>query len=102
MLLDVAPEADRPVVIVPVGDAAAREGLLLLQELRGAGITADMGAKGNVGKRMKQANKANAKYVVLLGDDEIASGVVTLRDLDGGEQSEIARDAIVGHLSNKA
>ena len=44
----------------------------------------------------------NAKHVVLLGDDEIASGVVTLRDLDGGEQSEIARDAIVGHLSNKA
>jgi histidyl-tRNA synthetase len=102
MLLDVAPEADRPVVIVPVGDAAAREGLLLLQELRRAGVTADMGARGNVGKRMKQANKANANYVILLGDDEMASGVVTLRDLDGGDQSEIARGAIVGHLSDKA
>jgi histidyl-tRNA synthetase len=102
MLLDVAPEADRPVVIVPVGDAAAREGLLLLQELRRAGVTADMGAKGNVGKRMKQANKANAKHVILLGDDEIANGVVTLRDLDGGDQSEIERGVIVSHLSDKA
>ena len=102
MLLDVAPEADRPVVIVPVGDAAAREGLLLLQELRRAGVTADMGARGNVGKRMKQANKANAKHVILLGDDEIANGVVTLRDLDGGDQSEIERGAIVSHLSDKA
>jgi histidyl-tRNA synthetase len=99
MLLDTAPEAVRPVVIVPVGDDAAQQGLLLLQELRKAGVTADMGAKGNVGKRMKQANKANAAFAILMGDDEIEKGVVTLRDLDGGDQSEVARDAIVGQLS---
>jgi len=102
MLLEFVPEADRPVVIVPIGDAAAKQGLLLLQELRHAGVTADMGAKGNVGKRMKQANKANANYAILLGDDEIAGGVVTLRDLDGGEQTEVARDVIVSQLSNRA
>jgi len=99
MLLDAPVEAARPVVIVPVGDAAAQSGLILLQELRRAGVTADMGARGNVGKRMKQANKAHAAHVVLLGDDEIAQSVVSLRDLDSGTQSEVARGDIVGQLA---
>jgi histidyl-tRNA synthetase len=58
-----------------------------------------MGAKGNVGKRMKQANKANARYVVLMGDDELDAGVVTLRDLDGGEQQQVARGDLMAALS---
>ena len=99
MLIDEPPAVDRPVVIVPVGDRAAKEGLTLLQELRHAGIAADMGAKGNVGKRMKQANKANARYVVLMGDDELDAGVVTLRDLDGGEQQQVARGDLMAALS---
>jgi histidyl-tRNA synthetase len=99
MLIDEPPAVDRPVVIVPVGDRAAKEGLTLLQELRHVGIAADMGAKGNVGKRMKQANKANARYVVLMGDDELDAGVVTLRDLDGGEQQQVARGDLMAALS---
>ncbi len=38
---------------------------------------------------------------MLLGDDEIAQGVVSLRDLDSGTQSEVARDNIVEQLSKR-
>jgi histidyl-tRNA synthetase len=38
---------------------------------------------------MRRANRVNARAAVLIGDDEVARNVVTLRDLDSGEQSEV-------------
>ena len=38
---------------------------------------------------MKDANKANARVAVLMGEDELARDAATLRDLDTGEQSEV-------------
>ncbi len=79
-------EAPRPVAIVPVGEAGAAEALTLAQRLRRAGFTVELGFSGNMSKRMKRANRANARAAVLLGDDELARGEATVRDLDSGEQ----------------
>ena len=38
-------------------------------------------------KRMKRANRLNARAAVILGDDELAKSEATIRDLDSGEQS---------------
>jgi histidyl-tRNA synthetase len=100
MLLDEPPPAERPVAVIPVGDADA-EALVLVQQLRRGGVTADMAFRGNVGKRMKQANKVNARIAVLVGGDELARGAFAVRDLDTGEQVEVARDRIVAHLGGK-
>ena len=51
-----------------------------------------------MGKRMKRANKLNARVAVILGDDEIAKGVAALRDLDSGEQREVAFDQLAQQL----
>ena len=57
--------------------------------MRRAGLAVDMSYKGNVGRRMKRANKVNARAALILGSDELARDVVTLRDLDSGEQAEV-------------
>jgi histidyl-tRNA synthetase len=98
MLLDEPPALERPVAIIPVGADGETEALVLTQQLRRAGIKSDLGFRGNVGKRMKQANKVNARIAVLVGGDELARGAVAVRDLDTGEQVEVARDRIVAHL----
>ena len=64
------------------------------------GVTTDMAFRGNVGKRMKHANKVNAGYAVLIGADELARGVVTVRDLDTGEQQDVPHDAVVRHFQS--
>ncbi len=89
MLIGEPPAAPRPIAIVPIGNAAETAALTLAHGLRRAGCTVDLGYSGNLSKRMKRANKLNARYAVILGDDELQRGTATLRDLDSGEQEAI-------------
>jgi histidyl-tRNA synthetase len=98
MLLKQDPPARRPIALIPVGAAAERECLILADQLRRRGLYAELGYSGNLGKRMKRANKLNARVAVILGDDELAKKVATLRDLDSGEQREVAMDALAQQL----
>ena len=50
----------------------------------------DLGYSGNLARRMRRANRLNARAAVMIGEDEIARGVVTVRDLDSGDQTEVA------------
>jgi histidyl-tRNA synthetase len=95
-----APTAPRPVALAPIGEAAERRLQTLAFELRATGVATDMGYSGNLKRRMTRAGKVNARLAVILGDDELAKGVATLRDMDSGEQSEIALDALIGRLTS--
>jgi len=89
LLLAESPAAPRPIAVIPVDAAAEDETLELTHRLRKAGFTVDLGYRGNVSRRMKRANRLNARAALLLGDDERARGTVTVRDLDSGEQAEV-------------
>jgi histidyl-tRNA synthetase len=79
----------RPVAIVPLGRAAEFLCMKLAEDLRNAGFAVDLGYSGNLQRRLGRASRLNARAAVIIGDDEIARGVVALRDLDIGEQSEV-------------
>ncbi len=99
MMLEAPPPAARPIAVVPVGDDARATALEITQRLRHDGYTVDLGFSGNVGKRMKRANKLNASAAVLLGEDELARGVATIRDLDSGEQEEVDQASLTDYLA---
>lgn len=92
--------AIRPIALIPVGNEAQDAAMLLAFELRRAGFVVDLGYRGNVTRRMKRADRINARAALIIGDDEIARGVVTLRDLDSGKQQELVRDVIDAALSS--
>ena len=101
MLLE-APQPDRPrAVLVPMGDAATLMATGLLADLRSAGIAADMGYKGNMKKRMQRANDARARFAIIMGDDELARGEVSLKDLVSGEQKAVAVSGLAEALCNE-
>ena len=93
------PGPARPVAVVPIGQAAEAEALSLVQRLRRAGFTADLGFSGNLQKRLKGANKANAVAAVIIGEDELAKGAATVRDMETGEQTEVKLSALEDHLA---
>ena len=99
MLLDDPPAAPRPIAVIPVGTASEAAALRLSEELRRGGFIVDLGFAGNLSKRMKRANKLNARAAVLLGEDELAAKVATLRDLDTGAQQRVALDRLAEHLA---
>ena len=88
----------RPIAVVPIGEAAEAPALALAEDLRNIQYAVDLGYSGNVARRMRRANRVNARVAVLIGEDEIARNVVTLRDLDSGEQSEAPMDLSLSEL----
>ncbi|MFD2265501.1 histidine--tRNA ligase [Lacibacterium aquatile] len=98
MMLGFEPEVARPLVLVPLGEAAETEALKLAHQLRKAGHTVDVGFSGNLKKRLMRANKLKATKAIILGEDELAKGVAAVRDLDSGEQAEVALTDLLRHL----
>ena len=68
--------------------------------LRKAGLHTRMTyrATRNVGKLLTEAAKTNARYAVILGE-ELANGNVVIKNMDSSEQTEIAIDDIVSHIT---
>jgi histidyl-tRNA synthetase len=98
MLLDAPPPTPATVVVVPIGDNAEAPALAVLQDLRRAGIRADMAYRGNLRRRMERANRIGARAAVILGDDDIARDVAQVKDLATGEQEAVPLAEIAARL----
>jgi histidyl-tRNA synthetase len=94
-----SPEPEKPTaIIVPLGERAEIAGQRLLAELRRTGIAADMAYRGNMKKRLSRANDAGAAYALIIGDVELDSGEVQLKNLDTGEQRCIRFEVVAEAL----
>jgi histidyl-tRNA synthetase len=93
-----APDERVDVFVVDVtGGVHARD---ITAELRRAGIRADRAFGGTSMKsQMKQADRSGARRALLVGEDEVAAGEVTIRDLTTHDQRRVARGALVEELS---
>jgi histidyl-tRNA synthetase len=88
-----------PVFVAHLGPRAKQEALRLVNALRAA----DVGAWLAFGKRglksqLREAGKRGARYVVILGEDELASGVAAVRDMQAGEQTMVELAELVDWL----
>ncbi len=97
-MLDELPEATQPVALVPLGEPAERAAVKLAQELRQNGISCDLGYSGNMAKRMKRADKLHSRCALIIGDTELAKGVVQLKWLATGEQREVQLAELIATL----
>ena len=89
-LLPEEPEAV-DVFVVALGEAAQIPAFKLLHELRVAKLSAAMDFAGRSMKaQMKQANKKNARFVAILGEDEVKEASALLKDMKTSEQKKLA------------
>jgi histidyl-tRNA synthetase len=88
---------------MPLAKAALDRALRLQRELRQAGLRVLLDPEGRSFKsRMKQADRLGARFVAILGDDEMARGAWTVRDMARSEQRDVTEDRILDHLKEKA
>jgi histidyl-tRNA synthetase len=99
MLCGAPPAARRPVALVPIGAAAEAEAIKLAERLRASGLRVDLAYSGNLGRRMKRANRIAAAASVLVGEDELARGAATVRNMDSGTQEEVALASLEEYLA---
>ena len=86
--------------VVALGEAARPAAHLLARDLRHAGVHTliDYDVR-SLRAQMKRADRSGARRALILGDDEIARGEVTVKDMGSGEQAAVARGEIVQRLS---
>ncbi len=85
--------------LVGLGEDAIVRNLALMQELRAAGKACRMAAGGSLKSQMRAANKAGAAWAVIRGEDELARGVATVKNMATGEQRQENLDDLVQRLA---
>ena len=98
MLAESVPEEKRPIAIIPVVPELQTRGLAIAHDLRSRGFVIELGYRGNMSRRLKRANKLNAKASIILGPDELERGAATVRNLDTGDQEEVPLETLADHL----
>jgi len=85
--------------IIPLGDESKTSALTIAQQLRSSGLRVeisfgDRALKGS----MKAADKSGAAYVIVLGESEISSGTVELKEMSTGKTSSVTLASLQKHL----
>ncbi|WP_158796559.1 histidine--tRNA ligase [Pedobacter sp. L105] len=104
--LDLFPEsaaAGTKVLISNFDAAAELYALPLLQHLREAHVAAELyPSSAKLKKQMSYADDKSIPYVVLIGSDEMESGILTLKNMQSGDQQKLTADAIVAFFKQEA
>ena len=85
--------------IIPLGDESKTSALTIAQQLRSSGLRVeisfgDRALKGS----MKAADKSGAAYVIVLGESEVTSGTVELKEMSTGKTSSVTLASLQKHL----
>ena len=95
-------EEMRPAYIVALGDEARKEAFILQQALRAKSLYAEIDTNGRSMKgQMKAANKINADFTVIIGEDELAQGQAQIRNMETKEQETVALGNVVEYIERK-
>jgi hypothetical protein len=94
-----APPIERPLdaYVVAIGEAARAAARPLVAELRAAGLAADLAYEDRPLKaQLKMADRADARTAVIIGEQELADGAVTVRRMDDGRQTAVPLTSLPG------
>jgi histidyl-tRNA synthetase len=88
--------------VVALGDKAKDESVVIVDKLRKSGIAAEKDYQDRkVKAQFKAADRLKAKYVAVLGDDELERNVINVKDMQTGEQIEVSLDSLTEYLTEK-
>lgn len=89
----------KPIAVIPVDEAQEKEALILAQNLRSQGFSVELLTRGNMGKKMKRADKIGARFALMLGESEITSNQVTVKKLADGSQQTVTRSDLKAYIA---
>jgi histidyl-tRNA synthetase len=87
------------VYVAPLGAGMNGEAAMLARELRREGVVADLGDESfRLKKSFEAATKAGAKYILIVGENEVKAGAFSLKNLESGEQVSVAKSDLAGKI----
>ncbi|MBQ3933717.1 MAG: histidine--tRNA ligase, partial [Elusimicrobiaceae bacterium] len=95
-------QKNKTIFVVSVEESANNYAFNILQTLREKGLSAQGGLfDKNLKAQMKQANKINASYAIIVGGNEVSKNTAVLKDLTSGEQKELSLNDLLATLEGK-
>lgn len=89
------------VYVAPICDSAKDMCLTFVSSLRASGLCVDTDLMDrSVKAQMKYANKINAKYVIVLGEEELQNNECTIKDMQKGESVRVCLDKVLDFLKD--
>jgi len=90
------------IFIATIGDAAHAKAFVILNDLRNNGISCEIDyEKKSLKAQMRGADSMGAKFVLIIGEDEIVKGEAVLRDMKTKEQASIKFNDIISKIKEK-
>jgi histidyl-tRNA synthetase len=86
------------VYLAPMGPASERHCAQLARDLRSAGLAVELGLDGKLKRSLELANKMAARFVLIVGENEMAAGKYALKDMRTGEQETLGRAELVQRI----
>lgn len=88
--------------IAPLGGRAKKLAMRILRKVRSAGINCEMDfLQRSLKAQMKEADRIKARFVLIVGENELQTGRVLLRDMEKGQQEELPLEGFVSRLMDK-
>jgi histidyl-tRNA synthetase len=84
--------------VVPLGAAAVRHAASVAREFRREGYSTEV-VEARLKRALELANKAGARFTLIIGDDEMAAGRYALKNMASGDQQNLTRDEILAVLA---
>lgn len=96
------PQAQVQVFLAQLGDMGRKRALALFEEFRQAGITVGEAlSKASIKSQMEAANKAGAKWAIVVGQKEVLDGTAIIRDMDAGTQEIVDVKKLIHEIRKK-
>ena len=88
--------------VLTISDSVREIGLEYAKGLRREGLTVETDLTGrSVGEQFGYADRINAEYTVVVGERDLNEGVVTVQNMDSGEEDQVPKDEVVAEVLNR-
>lgn len=91
----------RPIAVNYISENEKACAFEAAQKLRCAGFVTEFILDGNFKKQMKRASQNNSRFVVIIGEDEMKNGEVSVKDFDNSTEQKVKQELLVHYLEGK-
>lgn len=99
LLMDHKPEQERPIVVIPLDEQFFSQAMIIANILRENKFVVLMDYQGNFNKKIKRANKLNARIVIFIGAEEIDQQTLRIKDFDTGVEQQVNNNHLLDYIS---
>jgi len=101
LLMNYAPQNSRPIWVNYISQSEKTIAFEIANRLRNSGLNVDFAYDSNFKKQMKKSTQNNARFVIIIGEDEAKNGDVVVKDFDNSKEQKVKQELLIHYLKGK-